>query len=154
MYEVSLDAWYAWLGVVAASFAVAGVVIGLPTAAPPDAVTLADTVDEIAASEHEAAATIPLEVTEYRVNPHRLSLRSDAGTTHATLAFGPVTPVGDNPLRAVLEGADPADVFRTEAAYRQAIEHAQADETDWQSAPEQLAVKRVVWGDVDATLVG
>lgn len=39
MFEVPVDALYAWLGVAAVSVAVLGVVVALPTTAPPDATT-------------------------------------------------------------------------------------------------------------------
>lgn len=154
MFELSLDAWHAWLGVAAASVVVFGVALGLPSAAPPAAAPAADTVDEVATSPYEAQATVELRADAYRVDSHRLSLRTDGGTSHATLAYGPVTPADDTALERVLDGASPSTVFASQTEFERAVDSAQARDGEWRSAPETLVIRRVTWGDVDATLVG
>ena len=154
MFETSLDAWYAWLGVATASVVVFGVALGLPTAAPPTAAPVADTIDEVATSPHEAQATVNIRAEEYRVDSHRISVRTEGGTSHATLAYGPVTPVDSDALQKALEGSSPETVYDSRDAFARAVDSAQTRNGDWQRAPERLTVRRVTWGDVDATLVG
>lgn len=155
MFETSIDAWYAWLGVAAASLAAAGTVLALPAAAPPTTAPVADTVDRVATSPHDARATVAIEATEYRVTRHQIGLRTEGGRSHATFRYGPVTPVGDaSPIREVLEGRSPRAIFESSAAFARAVEHERQQLVDWQPAPDRLTVRHVTWGDVDATLVG
>lgn len=154
MFEATLDAWYAWFGVATASVAVLGVALGLTTPAPPAAQPVTDTVDRVASSPHEAYATVSLDATEVRIGTHRIGLRTDGGTGDATVAYPPMTPATEGPLADVLRGEPPEAVFDDEAEFRRATERARDAPREWQPAPERLSVRRVSWGETDATLVG
>jgi hypothetical protein len=156
VFGAPVDGWYAWLGVAAAGVAILAVVLGLPTAPPPDAAGAADVVDRIAASEHGASADHPLAAaSEIRLTPSGIGLRNDAGTTQATFAYGPVTPVrAGGPLRRVLDGAPPGSVFDTVDELRHAATRARAREGGWRPADGALIVRHVALGGGDVTLVG
>jgi hypothetical protein len=157
MFDLTLDAWYAWIGLSLTGVALVGAAAGLPTAPPPDAGAVAATIDRVAAAEYTATGEHPLDAEEIRLGTRRIGLRSDAGTAHATVAFGPVTPVpvGDSPLRAVLHGTPPDRAFRSPAAFRQAVVNARADATEapWRAVDRTLIVRRTTWNDVDVVLV-
>ncbi|WP_311170962.1 DUF7283 family protein [Halobellus ordinarius] len=157
MFDLPLEAWYGWIGLSLAGVALVGAAAGLPTTPPPDAGAAAGTVDRVAAAEYTATAEHPLEADEIRLGTRRIGLRSDAGTAHATLAFGPVTPVpdGDSPLRDVLYGTPPSRVFDSPQAFREAIVAARADGQDatWREIDRTLIVRRVTWEGVDVVLV-
>lgn len=154
MLDPPVDTWYVWLGVGVVSVVVAGLALALPTSAPPSATPVADAVDSVASSPHEARTTVVVPADELRVRPDSVALRSDSGTAHAPLSFGPVTPVGHGKLRRVLDGERPATVFSNQESFEQAVRTAQNRTVSWQEAPDELTVVRVEWGDVDATLVG
>ncbi|WP_101296259.1 DUF7283 family protein [Halegenticoccus soli] len=155
MFDVPLDAWYGWLGAALASAAILGTAWSLPTAAPPDAAGIADTVDSVAASDYPATAEHPLDATAVRLGPHRIGLKSDGGTAHASFAFGPVTPVRSNsPLESVLYGTPPDRAFDSPEAFRQAIIDARTREPTWASVDRTLVARRTSWEGVDVTLVG
>ena len=155
MFDVPVDAWYAWLGLAVASVAVLGTAASLPTAPPPDATGVAETVDRTATADYGTSASHPLDADEIRIGTRRLALRNGAGTAHATFAFGPVTPVAEGTdLRRVLEGAPPATVFADAEALRQAIVAARVEEAEWRRVDGPLVVRRVSWEGVDVTLVG
>jgi len=156
MFDVPLDATYYWLGLAVASLVVVGVAADLPTRPPPDAAAAANTVDALAASEYAGTATHPIEARSVRLTPHSVGLRTAAGATHATFAFGPVTPVaGREDLAAVARGAPPSERFDSPAALAAAADRARADARDapWRDARDELVVRRVNWGDVRVTLV-
>jgi hypothetical protein len=157
MLDAPLDSWYAWLGLSLAGATLAGAVTGLPTTAPPDATAAAETVDRVAAAEYAATAEHPLDATAVRLGTRRLALRNEAGTTHATLAFGPVTPVppGESPLRDVVFGTPPDAAFDSPEAFRQAVVEARTRGTDapWREVDRTLVARRVSWEGVDVVLV-
>jgi len=148
------DAWYSWVGLGVASVVVLGVVVGLPAAPPPDPAPVAGTVDAVASSPHQPSERIEVSAAEIRLDPYRIGLRGQGGSAHATIAYGPVTPVDGGPLAAVLAGTAPDAVFEDPEAFRDALEEARAGPRSWQPAPERLRVRRVTWEGVDATLVG
>lgn len=155
MFDVPADAWYVWLGVAAASVAVAGVAVDLPARPPPDAAAAAAAVDAVAAGGHAATTTHPLRATAVRVGPRRIALRNAAGTASAAFAFGPVTPAApDDRLRRVLRGAPPSRVFASPAALRRAAAAARAGDPRFRPTDGRLRVRRVRWGEVDVTLAG
>lgn len=154
MLDPPLDTWYVWLGLCAVSVTVAGLALAVPTAPPPSADPVADTVDSVAASPHEARTTVDLSASEIRIRPRGVGLRSDGGSAHARFAYGPVTPVRGGKLARVLDGAHPETVFDTRAVFRETLESARAAEPRWRRAPDRLTVVNVQWGEVDATLVG
>ncbi|MFB6080167.1 MAG: hypothetical protein ABEJ81_04130 [Haloferacaceae archaeon] len=155
MFDVPVDGWYAWLGVAAASVAVLVVVLGLPTAPPPDAAGAANVVDRIAVTEYGASAEHPLDAaSEVRLTPRGIALRNDAGETDATFVYGPVTPVPvGGPLRRVLDGTPPGTVFDTLVAFRRAAATARDRQADWRPVDGRLIVRHVVLGGTDVTLV-
>ena len=155
MIGVPVDAWYVWLGLSLASIALVGVGATLPTGPAPAAADAADTVDRTASTAHPATAEHPLNAVAVRVGPRRLGLRNDAGTTHATFAFGPVTPATKSrALRSVLRGAPPASRFDSGAALCDAGTDARNRTPRWRPADSPLIVRHVVWEGCDVTLVG
>jgi hypothetical protein len=155
MFDAPVDAWYVWLGLAVASLAVFGSASSLPTTPPPDAVGVADTVDAVAAADHETTAEHPLSASAVRVGPHRLALRNDAGTSHAEFAFGPVTPAArDTRLERVLHGTPVDVVFDDRQAFHQAVIDARTRDPSWRETDRSLIVRRVSWGAQDVTLVG
>jgi hypothetical protein len=153
--DLPLDAWYAWLGLAAASATLLGIAGALPTQPPPDAAGVADTVDRVAVGGATATAEHPLAARAVRVGPRRLGLRNGAGAAHATFAFGPVTPVpGNGRLSAVLGGTPPDRAFDSPAAFRRTARRARDRDPTWSPAPDALRVRRVTWEGVDVTLVG
>lgn len=155
MFDVPVDAWYTWLGLAVASVAVFGVAAALPTAPPPDAAGVAGTVDRVASAEYVATAEHPLDADEVRLGRRRVGLRNDAGTTHATFAFGPVTPVQrGTPLADVLYGASPRRVYDSDAAFRRALRDARNRRPRWVEADGSLVVRHLRVGGDDVTLVG
>lgn len=154
MLDAPVDAWYAWLGLGVVSVAVTALALSLPTSAPPAAAPVADTVDGVASSPHEARETVEISADQVRLQPRSVALRSDGGTSHARFAFGPVTPVGDGPLRRVLGGERPETVFESRAAFAAAVDSAGNRTGTWRPAPDRLTAARVEWGETDATLVG
>ncbi|WP_248897502.1 DUF7283 family protein [Haloplanus halobius] len=155
MFGVPVDAWYVWLGLSLASIALIGVGAALPTAPPPSAATAAETVDRTAVTAHTAAAELPLSAREIRLTPAAIGLRNDAGTTHATFAFGPVTPVvGTAALLAVLHGATPGSRFDSGATLCDAAASARERTPRWRRADDPLVVRHLVWEGCDVTLVG
>jgi hypothetical protein len=155
MFDVPLDAWYAWVGLALASVAVLGVAAALPTAPPPDASGVAGTVDRVAAESHPATAEHPVAAAEVRLSPHGIGLRNGAGRTHAAFAFGPVTPVDDgSALNEVLRGTPPRQAFENRTAFQQAVVDARVRDPRWDPAGPTVVVRRVSWDDYDVTLVG
>ncbi|MHB9288392.1 hypothetical protein ACKVMT_15285 [Halobacteriales archaeon Cl-PHB] len=154
MFDAPLDAWFVWLALGAVSVTVAGVAVGLPSVTAPDAAGVADAVDAVAASPHEAVDTVDVQADLLKLGRSRLGLRNDAGTSHATFAYGPVTPVGDGSLQALLGGQAPESRFDSKRAFERALRQARGMAPEWRAAPSHLTVRRVSWGDVDATLVG
>lgn len=156
MLDVAPGATYWFLGLAAASLVVVGVAADLPTRPPPDAPAAANTVDALAASEYAGTATHPVVASAVRVTARSVSLRSSAGTSHATFAFAPVTPAPpDSALAAVARGAPPGEAFDSPSAFADAAAAARRDARDaaWRPASDSLRVRRVNWGDVRVTLV-
>lgn len=155
MFDVPIDAWYVWLGLVTVSGAAFALAAGMPASPPPDADGAAGTVDRVAASQHDAVGGHPLPAADaVRVGSDSLSLRGDGGDAHAAFGYGPVTPAAhDDRLQRVLLGDPPEYVFDSSAAFERAIGAAQTAAPDWQQT-DRLTVRRVTWGDVDVVLVG
>ena len=152
-----MEAWYGWLGLSMAGVALLGAAAGIPTAPPPDAGAAAATIDRVAAAEYAATAEHPLDAAEIRLGTRRIGLRSDTGTAHATLSFGPVTPVGasESALRDVLYGTPPERAFDSPGEFRQSVVDARANASDasWRPIDRTLIVRRVSWEGVDVVLV-
>lgn len=160
MFELPIDAWYVWIGVAAASVVVFGLASTFPTAPPPDASGVAETVDEIAAGSSPASAIHAVEADRIAVHPNGIRLAGDGGETTAAFAFGPVTPATKEPLKSVLEGQPATDVFERPEAFQQAAIDAgtesgtDAGELDWHPTDGTVRVRQVHWGSVRVTLVG
>lgn len=153
MLELPLESMPVWTGLVTAAFPAVGLALRARTA-PPDAASLARTVDSVAASPSDARAEHPLDADEIRVERRRLRLRTDGTTTGAPLACSGVVPALDHgALAAVLRGRPPATVFADESAFAAALADAQTRDC-WRPAPDCVCVRRISWGDVDVTLVG
>ena len=152
-----MEAWYGWLGLSIAGVALFGAAAGIPTAPPPDAGAAAATIDRVAAAEYAATAEHPLDAAEIRLGTRRIGLRSDAGAAHATLSFGPVTPVptGESALRDALYGTPPERAFDSPNEFRQSVVDARANASDasWRPIDRTLIVRRVSWEGVDVVLV-
>jgi len=154
MFDAPIDTWYLTVGVALTGVAFAGVAADLPTEAAPDAAGAADTVDAVAASEYAATAEHPVSADAVRLGPHRLALRDGGGTARATFTFGPVTPVADGTLLwEVAQGADPAHVFESPAAFAAAAADARNRDPSWRGADDRIVVRTVSWGDERVTLV-
>lgn len=154
VFDAPLDTLYVWVGLGAVSLLVAGTVLSFPTASPAAAGSVADAVDTVAASEFGAREDVEVPAGDVRLGPHTLALRTDGGQAHARFEFGPVTPVRDGPLRAVLTGTPPREAFGTRSAFREAIDRAQYRDHGFRDGPRRLIARRVRWGEVSATLVG
>lgn len=149
-----VDAWYVWIGLAAASVALLGVAVALPTTPAPDAERVARTVGSVAASPYNATGAVPLSVDAVRLGPERVSLRRDGVTAHASFGRGAITPVDNGSLAAVLSGTPPSGQFDSPGAFAAACERARSRSPSWTPAPDELAVRHVTWGDVDVTLAG
>lgn len=104
--ETPVDAWHVWLGVAVVSVALTGFVVGLPTQPPPDATKAVNTVDRVAGSSHDAAATYEHDASEVKIGLRRVVMRNDGGTTRDSVAFETVVPVDqvrDEAARRALE---------------------------------------------------
>lgn len=154
MFDAPMDGLVLWTGLALASLATLGVVLGLPSVAAPDAAGVADAIDRVAASPYDATATVALDADRLKLGAARLSLGRGGRTSHATFAAGPVTPVGDGQLRRVLRGREVRRVFDSRQAFRRALSRYPTRPIEWREAPDQLRIRRVSWGEVDATLVG
>jgi hypothetical protein len=155
MIDIPVDAWYVWLGLSLAGVSLVGIGATLPTAPAPAADDAANTVDRTASTAYAATAEHPLDAGSIRVGPTRLGLRNDAGTTHATFAFGPVTPTaGSRGLQAVLRGAPPGSRFASGEALCVAGRDAREREPRWRPVDGPLIARHVVWEGCDVTLVG
>ena len=154
MFDVPIDAWYLWLGLAAASVAVFGVALALPSAPAPDAAGAADAIDTVAASGHGGTVERPLPGEQVRLGPHRISLRTDGATAHATFVYGPVVPVRDGTLLwEVVRGASPAHLFESPRAFRRAAVAARGEAPAWRESDGTLRARRITWEGVDVTLV-
>jgi hypothetical protein len=154
MFDAPLDAWYAWLGLGAVSVVALGIGLALASPPPESAVRVANAVDAVAASPHEAVRRVRLEADQIALEPWEIGLRTSGGSAFAPVTYGPITPVDGERLRAVLAGRSPAAHFRTTASFRDALRRARNRTGNWEPAPARLTVRRVVWGGIDATLVG
>ncbi len=155
MLGTPVDAWYVWIGIAAASVVVTGTAIGLTDNAPPGADRIAAAIDEVAGSPYAATSRVPIDANGLRLGTSRLAIRTEGGTAYATLARGPVTPVRDGRLGAILEGRRAVEaVYDSPAAFARALRAVRQHSGRWRRAPETLTVRRVTWGDVSATLVG
>jgi len=154
MFDAPMDGLVLWLGLSAISVSVAGVAVSLPAGTAPDATAVARTVDDVATSDHRVTATVRTRADAIRIRPERVALRTGAGTGRATVVAATPVPAWNGSLEAVLDGERPSTAFPSQAAFARAITRARERVEPWRTAPDRLRVRRVVWGEVDATLVG
>jgi len=170
-FETPVDAWYVWVGVAVASVAIAGVALALPTQPPPDATAAANTIDAVAGSTQTATASYDHDAVAVRLDTGRISLRNDAGTAHAAVAFGSLTPlsaVENETVRRALErivrGGQPTDVLSqptfdtlSEGDLRNAAARARGTRrssgAEWRPATSQLTVRRLTLAGETVVLV-
>jgi hypothetical protein len=154
MFDAPVETWYVWAGLAVVSIVTLGLAVSLPRTTPPDAGSVAETVDTVAASDRPAAATHPVLADDVRISPYRIWLRKDGATSYATVAYGPVTPVRrGSALWDVLHGASPEERFDSPAAFRRAAAEARDRDPEWRSRADVIA-RRLSWEGVDVTLVG
>lgn len=157
MFDTAVESTYVWLALAVVGAGVLGLALRVPTAPPPDATGVARTVDSVASSPYESTAEHPLDARQIRLGSQRLGLRGPGGDAHASFAYGPVVPAsggdGDR-LDAVLHGVPPGRAFSSPDAFERALNRSRARDASWRPAPERLVVRRVTWGEVNATLVG
>lgn len=154
MFDAPMDGFVLWTGLSLVSLVVLGIVLSLGGPSAPDAAAVADAIDRVGASSYEASSTVPVDADAIRLGDARLSLRRDGRTSHATFVTEGITPVGDGQLRRVLAGDGVRRVFETRRAFERALSRYPTRPLEWREAPETLRVRRVTWGEVDATLVG
>jgi hypothetical protein len=154
MFDPSIDAVAIWLGLALAGLVVAGVVVELPSPRPPDATAAASTVDAVDAASYPSTASHPVDADAVRVGTDRLSLRGPGGTSHATFAYGSVTPASpDSPLCAVARGAAPSSAFTSPVRFAGAASSSRDRSPTWQAVERPLVVRKVSWEGVEVTLV-
>ncbi|MFD1566632.1 DUF7283 family protein [Halolamina litorea] len=140
-------------GLVLAAVAFIAVAGSLPARPAPDAGGVADTVDRVAVAEAPSITTHGHAADSVRLRPDGIALRNEGGTAHATFAFGPIVPVRDGPLRAVLAGTAPQTAFSDRDAFIAAVEAARNRDPRW-VASEKITVTGVSWDGERFTLVG
>ncbi|WP_336336941.1 DUF7283 family protein [Haloarcula brevis] len=153
MFETHVDTLYLWVGLGTVSVAVLGIIVGLPTTAPPDATGAAATIDEVATSPPGSLAHRRLVAEEWALDSRRIRLRTDGGTATARLVR-PVVPARTDQLRTVLAGERPSAVYHSTDAFRRDIREGRNTEAAWRPAPDRLTVRHVAWGGNDVTIVG
>jgi len=153
-FDAPIEPLYVWTGLSVVSAVVAGLAVGLPTTPPPNAASVADAVDAVAASPHPSTAEHPIDAAAVRVGPRRIALRGADGTSHATFVYGPVVPAGDGPLERVLSGVPPDRAFESPSELRRAASTARNRTPTWRPVDGEIDVRKIVWGNVNVTLVG
>ncbi|MFC7204372.1 hypothetical protein ACFQJC_12665 [Haloferax namakaokahaiae] len=154
MFDAPIESLSLWTALALGGVVLLGVVGGLSSPPAPDAPAVADAIDRVAVAEYDASATVHLDAESVRLGTHRIALRNDGGTSHATFAFGPVTPATPGtPLAAVARGSSPESVFDTPAAFESALADARTTNASWHAAEESLVVRRISWEGVDALVV-
>lgn len=169
--EAPVDAWYVWFGVAVASVALAGVALSLPSQPPPDAAEAANAIDRVAGSTQVAETSIEHDADEVRVDTTRLSMRNGGETAHASVVFGPLTPVAAvddettrEALLAILQGTPPSTVLDrpaftalNESELRIAAADARAERRsgtpEWRPSDE-LHVRKLELDGEEVVLVG
>ncbi|EMA33731.1 DUF7283 family protein [Haloarcula japonica] len=153
MFETHVDTLYLWVGLGTVSVAVLGVVVGLPTTAPPDATAAAATIDEITTSPPGSVGHRRLVATEWAFDGREIRLRNDGGTATAWLIRTAV-PARTKQLQTVVDGERPKAVYESPDAFRRDIRRARTTDDGWRPAPDRVTVRHVAWGGTDVTIVG
>ncbi|ERG99574.1 MAG: hypothetical protein J07HQX50_00721 [Haloquadratum sp. J07HQX50] len=157
MLSFAIESYYAWIGLALTGTVLISVVIGLPTQAPLDASGVTATIDTVGVATFSAAATHPVEADDIRIGRHRISLKRDGDIAHATVSYGPMTPVraGHSGLAALIDGTPPSDIFETPQQFEAALTQASvvASTPSWQQVRGPVHIRRVTYGPHSALLV-
>jgi hypothetical protein len=155
MFDVQADTPYLWLGVATVSVAVFGLAVAVPGATAPDAAAVARAIDNVAVAPPGATDVVALGGDRSRLGGYRVTLETAGGRASAALVYGPVAVVGsDSPLAPLLAGDAPQTRFRSPRDFQATLAQAQTPGGAWRAAPDRIRIRRVEWGDVNATLVG
>jgi uncharacterized cupredoxin-like copper-binding protein len=157
-FETPVDAWYVWVGVATVSVVFAGLAVQLPIQPPPDATEAVNTIDRVASSTHHADATYDHDAERVKIDTTRVSLRNDGGTTHASIAFGSMTPLAaiddeqkQEALDRILSGQQPSEVLEDYSFDERALVAAALDararrtteQSKWRPASGVLRVRKI-----------
>jgi hypothetical protein len=155
MLDVPADAPPVLVALSLVSTALLGVALaGRPTPAPA-AAPLAGTVDAVATADYAGVERRQIGASAVRIGPREIATRGPGGTSHATVAYGPVVPVcRGTRLWRVLYGTPPDDAFGGPLDLAAVADEARSRDAAWRHDPERLTVRRVTWRGVDVTLVG
>lgn len=154
MFDTLGDVPLVWLGLTVTTTMFAAIAFQFPTSVPAPVEDIATTIESVAGSPHDSTATHPIDAAAVRIAPHRLAVRDAAGTAHAPIAYGPVTPVARGSLlHRVVRGTPPSSVFTSAEAFQAAVTAAQNRDPSWRSGIDRIIVRRVSWEGVNATLV-
>lgn len=154
MPEVLADVPTVWFGLTLASTLFLAAAVQVPTAAPGPADAVAATIDRVAAAPYDSTAVHPVTAEAVRVSHYRIAVRTDAGVTHATLRYGPVTPVRSGTrLARVAHGAPVTAVFPDPTSFQKAVQAARSSDPGWYSGIDELTIRHLSWGATNVTLV-
>ncbi|WP_440763917.1 DUF7283 family protein [Natronorubrum sp. DTA7] len=153
-WEAPADAWYVWVAVAIVSFAMAGIVLGLPTAPPPDADRTANAIEETSGSSYEAASAYGYGADEIKIDGKTIELRNEGGTDHSSLRYEQVVVVnGDDRLERLVYGEAFEEEFENEiddqhedaaTVFMDRLAAAEEDNAgEWLTASEELTVRQV-----------
>ncbi|WP_436344931.1 DUF7283 family protein [Natronorubrum sp. FCH18a] len=153
-WEAPADAWYVWVAVTIVSFAMAGIVLGLPTAPPPDADRTANAIEETAGSSYEAASTYGYDADEIKIDGKTIELRNEGGTDRSSLTYEQVVVVnGDDRLERLVYGEVFEEEFEDElddphedaaTVFMERVADAEENNSgEWLTASDELTVRQV-----------
>lgn len=149
-WEAPVDAWYVWFGAAAITAILAGSALALPSTPPPDANQAANAIDRVAGNELGGTASYEHDARMVRLGTEQISMRSDGGTSHATVSFGRLAPVnGSDRLKNVLSGAHPTDEYATWSEFYDDVQAAEDRALDptWRIADGTLRVRVIAFPD-------
>lgn len=153
MFDAPMDTLPVWVGVAVVSLALFGIATSLPTSAS-GAHAVADTVDAVAASPHDAVAAQSVTADRVRLDAYRVTVIGGGEASHDTFAYAPVTPVAPGtPLGSVLAGTPPDQVFPTPEAFAREARTAR-NEAPLTLTTDTVQARTVAWGGTNVTLVG
>jgi len=159
--DAPADAWYVFIGVSILSFAVAGVVLGLPTGQGPDANGAIEQIDNVAGSTYETDAQVEHNAERFWVDSKRIGLKNSHGTATESVSFGTMAPVYNESgnLSSVLTGTEAETAYsNNKTAFEADIRRSRnksfaSGEPQWHEATGTLRIRKVIWGDFSVTIV-
>ncbi|QZA88816.1 hypothetical protein K0C01_01220 [Salinarchaeum sp. IM2453] len=155
MHGPPIQAWYVFVAVSLVSIAIVGVAIEVTPTSKPQAQSVAETIDSVAASPPPTTGKHQTDAESMRVTPRSVELQKNGKRAYATFQISTVTPTVHNAtLQKVLQGVPPSQVYETETAFANATREAQLQNSTWQPLNEEVTIRSVSWGETDATLVG